>query len=114
MIATGGRGSSAGGMAARTGSRVLVAAAAAALLLSACSQGSLDPAPVATDPVTQPSPSVTPSATPTPTPEPSTVSVSAMGDMLPHDSVTMDAQQPDGSYDYGQFFDAARPIWEDS
>ncbi|GAA3607162.1 CapA family protein [Agrococcus terreus] len=37
-----------------------------------------------------------------------------MGDMLPHDSVTADALQPDGSYDYGHFFDAARGIWDDS
>ncbi len=109
MVTAGSSGSSAGGIAARAGRGVL-AATAAALVLSGCAQGSLDPAPVASDPVTEPTPSVTPS----PTPEPSTVSVSAMGDMLPHDSVTMDAQQPDGSYDYAQFFDAARPIWADS
>lgn len=101
---------SAGGRRARTGRTALLAGIAAALLLTGCTQGSLDPAPVASDAATQPSAS----ATPTPTPEPSTVSVSAMGDMLPHDSVTLDAQQPDGSYDYGQFFDAARPIWQDS
>lgn len=101
---------SASGRPARTGRTALLAGIAAALLLTGCTQGSLDPAPVASDAATQPSAS----ATPTPTPEPSTVSVSAMGDMLPHDSVTLDAQQPDGSYDYGQFFDAARPIWQDS
>ncbi|WP_347755859.1 CapA family protein [Agrococcus sp. ProA11] len=87
--------------------RLLTAALASALLLTGCQQGSLDPSPSAT---TEPAAS----ATPTPTPEPVTVSVSAMGDILPHDSVTADALQPDGSYDYGQFFDAARPIWADS
>ncbi|SDR92094.1 CapA family protein [Agrococcus carbonis] len=90
--------------------RPLLAALAAALLLTGCQQGALDPAPSATGSATQP----TPSATPSPTPEPVTVSVSAMGDMLPHDSVTADARQPDGSYEYGHFFDAARPIWADS
>ncbi|KAA6436382.1 CapA family protein [Agrococcus sediminis] len=93
---------------------LLAVAAATALLLSGC-QGvfqpaTADPGATATDPAAQPEAS----ATPTPTPEPATVSVSAMGDMLPHDSVTADALQPDGSYDYGQFFDAARPIWADS
>ncbi|UOW01420.1 CapA family protein [Agrococcus sp. SCSIO52902] len=93
---------------------LLAVAAATALLLSGC-QGAFqpataDPGATATDPAAQPEAS----ATPTPTPESATVSVSAMGDMLPHDSVTADALQPDGTYDYGQFFDAARPIWADS
>ncbi|MEV7528309.1 CapA family protein [Agrococcus sediminis] len=90
--------------------RALLALAAGALLLTGCQPGSLGPAPTGAGPTAQPEAS----ATPTPTPEPATVSVSAMGDMLPHDSVTADALQPDGSYDYGQFFDAARPIWADS
>lgn len=80
------------------------------LLLTGCQQGALDPTPSASDPAAEP----TASATPTATPEPVTVSVSALGDILPHDSVTADALQPDGSYDYGQFFDAARPIWAGS
>ncbi|WP_146792695.1 CapA family protein [Agrococcus baldri] len=90
--------------------RLWAAAAVGVLLLTGCQQGSLDPTPTASDPAAEPSAS----ATPTPTPEPATVSVSAMGDILPHDSVTADALQPDGSYDYGQLFDAARPIWADS
>ena len=90
--------------------RLLIVAAAGALVLTGCQQGALDPTATATEPAAEPSAS----ATPTPAPEPVTVSVSAMGDMLPHDSVTMDAEQPDGSYDYGQFFDAARPIWAES
>lgn len=90
--------------------RLLLGAVAGALLLTGCQQGSLEPAPSATSAGGGPSAS----ATPTPTPEPSTVSVSAMGDILPHDSVTADALQPDGSYEYGHFWDAARPIWADS
>lgn len=88
--------------------RAAIAAAAAVLLLTACAPGTLQPAPATSEPA------ASPTATPTPTPEPATVSVSAMGDMLPHDSVTADALQPDGSYDYGHFFDAARGIWDDS
>lgn len=84
--------------------------AGGALLLTGCQQGSLDPAPSVSVPADEP----TASATPTPTPEPVTVSVSAMGDVLPHDSVTADALQPDGSYEYGHMWDAARPIWADS
>lgn len=101
------------GAAARPGRRAALAVVAV-LLLTACTQGSLEPAPVASDPTTPPPSASAPTPTPTPTPEPSTVSVSAMGDMLPHDSVTRDAQQPDGSYDYAKFFDAARPIWAES
>lgn len=88
--------------------RAAIVAAAAVLLLTACAPGTLQPAPATSEPA------ASPTATPTPTPEPATVSVSAMGDMLPHDSVTADALQPDGSYDYGHFFDAARGIWDDS
>ncbi|MGM1029644.1 MAG: CapA family protein [Actinomycetota bacterium] len=107
-----GRASVSGGGGFRGGaSFVGIAAATAALLLAGCTQGSLGPAPTGSDAATQPTASA---PSPTATPEPSTVSVSAMGDMLPHDSVTMDAAQPDGSYDYGQFFDAARPIWAES
>ncbi|WP_413318278.1 CapA family protein [Agrococcus sp. 1P02AA] len=86
--------------------------AAAALLLTGCQQGALDPTPTATDPAAGAGASASP--TPTPTPEAVSVSVSAMGDILPHDSVTADALQPDGTYEYGHFWDAARPIWADS
>ncbi|MFD5599401.1 CapA family protein [Leucobacter sp. NPDC058333] len=56
-----------------------------------------------------------PSADPTPKPEPDaeaasdTVHVIALGDMLPHDSVNQNALQPDGGYDYGQFFTGIAP-----
>lgn len=94
----------------RRASRLAVALAAAALVLTGCQQGSLDPTASATEPAAEPSAS----ATPTPTPEPVSVSVSAMGDILPHDSVTADALQPDGTYEYGHMWDAARPIWAES
>lgn len=90
--------------------RALLALAAGALLLTGCQPGSLSPARTEAGPTAQPEAS----ATPTPTPEPIAVSVSAMGDMLPHDSVTADALQADGTYDYARFFDAARPIWAGS
>ncbi|WP_072314416.1 CapA family protein [Agrococcus sp. Marseille-P2731] len=93
--------------------RLLVAGlAAGALLLTGCQQGALDPTPSATDPGDGVVASATPS--PSPTPEDASVSVSAMGDILPHDSVTADALQADGTYEYGHFWDAARPIWADS
>lgn len=108
--ATPGRSDAPRGVRAPSRRGLLGIAAAAALVLTGCQQGALDPAPSATDGAAEP----TASATPTPTPEPITVSVSAMGDILPHDSVTMDARTDDGGYDYGQFFDAAKPIWADS
>lgn len=56
--------------------------------------------------------STTPSATPTPTD--TRVKVSAMGDMLPHDTVNAAALQPDGSYDYTQFLTSIKPLVADS
>ncbi|MCD7101826.1 CapA family protein [Pseudoclavibacter sp. 13-3] len=41
------------------------------------------------------------------------VTVSAMGDMLPHHAVNAEAKTTDG-YDYGRFFDAIRPIYQSS
>ena len=91
---------------------LLVLAAVGAALLAGCQPGALDPTPTATERAAEPTASATP--TPIRTPEPVAVSVSAMGDILPHDSVTMDARTPDGGYDYGKFFDAAEPIWAES
>ena len=54
----------------------------------------------------------TPSATPTPTD--TRVKVSAMGDMLPHDTVNAAALQPDGTYDYAQFLTSIKPLVADS
>jgi poly-gamma-glutamate synthesis protein (capsule biosynthesis protein) len=56
--------------------------------------------------------STTPSATPTPTD--ARVKVSAMGDMLPHDTVNAAALQPDGSYDYTPFLTSIKPLVADS
>lgn len=62
------------------------------------------------DATAAPKPTPTPTATKepataTPTPEPdSAISVIAMGDMLPHDSVNANALGADGAYNYAQFF----------
>ncbi|GAA1794155.1 CapA family protein [Leucobacter iarius] len=60
----------------------------------------------------EPKPKASSSATPSPsasskptTPDvPKPISVIAMGDMLPHDSVNQNAKQADGTWNYGQFF----------
>ena len=49
-------------------------------------------------------------ATPTPTPTQKRVTVSAMGDMLPHDTVNQQALQADGSYNYVQFLTDVKPL----
>lgn len=96
----------------RLAPQLLAIAAVGTLLLTGCQQGALDPTPSAGEASGEPNASATP--TPAPTPEAVSVSVSAMGDILPHDSVTADALQPDGTYEYGHMWDAARPIWADS
>ncbi|UTX52525.1 CapA family protein [Leucobacter aridicollis] len=76
------------------------AAVAAVLLLG----GSSDP-----DPAPKPAPSPSPTADVAEEPAaPAPIHVIAMGDMLPHDSVNENAKQPDGSYNYAQFFDGIR------
>lgn len=90
-----------------------VAAAALVLALTACTPGAFD----ASDP-DEPAPSASSSPTPTPTQEPeadepTVISVSAMGDWLPHDSVVADAETESG-YDFAQFFDAVQPRYDDS
>ena len=50
----------------------------------------------------------TPPPSPEPEPEPEPVRVIALGDMLPHDSVNLNAQT-EGGWDYGRFFDGIRP-----
>ncbi len=56
------------------------------------------------------------SATPTPTPSPETerVSVAAMGDMLAHDSIDINAETGDGGYDFTPYFSSIRSSYEDS
>jgi poly-gamma-glutamate capsule biosynthesis protein CapA/YwtB (metallophosphatase superfamily) len=59
-------------------------------------------------------PAISSSPTPTPTPTDTRVKVSAMGDMLPHDTVNAAALQPDGSYDYTPFLSSIKPLVADS
>jgi len=59
-------------------------------------------------------PAISGSPTPTPTPTDTRVKVSAMGDMLPHDTVNAAALQPDGSYDYTPFLSSIKPLVADS
>lgn len=82
---------------------------AGVLVLSGC-QGALDDS----EPSAPASASDEPTPTPTPEPQPTTITLSAMGDWLPHDSVVLDARQPDGSYDFAQFAQAIMPRYADS
>ncbi|WGD37162.1 CapA family protein [Lysinibacter sp. HNR] len=66
------------------------------------------PLPTAVASAQAPTPSVTSPA------ETGRVTVSAMGDMLPHDSVNANALKSDGTYDYGQFFQKISPLYESS
>lgn len=67
-----------------------------------------DPEP---ESVADPQPT-TPAPTPDPEPEPPpAIRMIAMGDMLPHDSVNLNAQVG-GGWDYGRFFDGIRPQLE--
>lgn len=96
-------------------------AAATALLLAAggtayAMLNAADPAPAKTAATKTPDPAPTAepkSTTPAPTPiapeQPKAVSVIAMGDMLPHDSVNANALRADGSYDYSPFFTGIKP-----
>lgn len=58
--------------------------------------------------------SVTPTATPTASPTGTRVKVSAMGDMLPHDTVNAAALQADGTFDYTPFLTSIKPLVADS
>ncbi|SDH70609.1 CapA family protein [Agrococcus jejuensis] len=79
------------------------------LALTGC-QGALDD----DAPTAAPTASESTTPTPTPEPEPTTITLSAVGDWLPHDSVVYDAEQPDGTYDFAHFADAVAPRWADS
>lgn len=65
-------------------------------------------------------PTEVPEATPEPTVQPTTeapdpsFTIAAMGDMLPHDTVHKNALQPDGTYQYGQFFTGIQPLYADA
>lgn len=55
-----------------------------------------------------------PTPTPEPEPEPEPITIVAMGDMLPHDSVNQNADQGDGEWDYGQFFTGVQPVIDEA
>jgi len=62
-------------------------------------------APSGTVPSASPTSPIEPSETPTPTSTATdSVTVAAMGDMLPHDSINQNAQTANGGYDYSPFF----------
>lgn len=69
---------------------------------------SAQPAAPSAAPSSSSSPDVT--ATPTPTPTDTRVTISAMGDMLPHDAVNQEARQADGSYNYTPFLSDLKPL----
>lgn len=46
--------------------------------------------------------------------KPVRISLAAAGDMLAHETVTVNAKRPDGSYDYVQFFQEVTPILKDA
>lgn len=46
--------------------------------------------------------------------EPERITIAAMGDMLPHDAVHLNARRDDGTYDYGQFFTGIQPLYADA
>lgn len=94
--------------------RMIVGITAAVLVIAGVGVWALAATPQ--QPVSTPVASKAPTATPTPTPTPtaSRVTVSAMGDMLPHDAVNQAALQADGTYNYTQFLTDLEPLIADS
>ncbi|KAB1662682.1 CapA family protein [Pseudoclavibacter sp. CFCC 13611] len=78
------------------------------LALTGCTPNGAPDAPASSIPEQTSSAPSTPSA-----PTEQRVTVSAMGDMLPHQAVNAEAKTADG-YDYGRYFDAIRPIYQSS
>lgn len=84
--------------------RTITLAVGAALALTGC----------AADAASAPSEAGTAStAAPSPTPETREVTVSAMGDLLPHMLVNAEAKTDTG-YDYGRYFDSVRSVYQGS
>lgn len=94
----------------RTLSKPAAAALAVLVLALTGCQGVLEPDAPSSAPTSSPPPT----SAPTPEPQPTTITLSAVGEWLPHDSVVADAEQPDGTYDFAQFADAVAPRWADS
>lgn len=65
------------------------------------------------DSVNERSESASLNATPTPTPSSTTIKISAMGDMLPHDTIVSNAKT-DSGYDFAKYFANVRPSYQDS
>ena len=90
---------------------VLLVAAVATVWAFVAVNGSAGPAPTA--PPSAPGSASAP-APATSAPAETRITVSAMGDMLPHDAVNLNARTPDGGYDFARFFDGIRPLYADS
>lgn len=94
------------------GLRVVSISAIALLAIAGCTQPESQPTGAA-----EPSASVpaaeTPTPTPTPTPAETVVEVSALGDMLPHQTILDGAQTADG-WDFAQYFSDVTPVLESS
>ena len=90
--------------------RASVLAAVAVVALAGCTAPA--PQPTAS---TEPSASAPSAATPTPTPTPTetVIEVSALGDMLPHQTILDGAQTADG-WDFAQYFSDVTPVLESS
>ncbi len=90
--------------------RASVLAAVAVVALAGCTAPA--PQPTAS---TEPSASAPAAETPTPTPTPTetVIEVSALGDMLPHQTILDGAQTADG-WDFAQYFSDVTPVLESS
>lgn len=96
------------------------AAAACVVLLAACSTGGGDGAPTtgtttatATSPGSPTAAAPSPTTTGTSTRPPASITISAIGDVLPHASVNRDAARG-GSYDYDRMFASIKPTIQQS
>ncbi|MGM1029642.1 MAG: CapA family protein [Actinomycetota bacterium] len=93
--------------------RAAALAGLAAVALVGCSGGSPAPAPSATVPAQTTAPAAEPTAAPAPTSDETVVRVSALGDMLPHQTILDGARAGDG-WDFAQYFSDVAPVLEES
>ena len=91
--------------------RLIVAIIAGLLVIAGVGVWALA-TPGETAPTSAPSSTTASAETPSapPTPQTNRVTISAMGDMLPHDAVNQAALQADGTYDYTQFLTDIKPL----
>ena len=91
--------------------RIIFAVLAGLLVIAAVTIWALTSSAITSTPQSTPRTSrAAATATPTPTPTEARVTVSAMGDMLPHDTVNQQALQADGSYSYTPFLADVKPL----